>query len=59
LTLFGSQRAVIYVGDMYVVINTLEEIRALTRHFDRLIRNAEVNPHESAGFIQSLLERYF
>lgn len=58
LTVFGSQRAVIYVGDMYVVINTLEEIRALTQHFDRLIRNAEVNPHESAGFIQSLLETY-
>lgn len=58
LTVFGSRRAVIYVGDMYVVINTLEEIRALTRHFDHLIRNAEVNPHESAGFIQSLLDVY-
>ncbi|TXH67430.1 MAG: XRE family transcriptional regulator [Thiothrix sp.] len=59
LTLFGSKRAVIYVGDMYVVINTLEEIRALTRHFDRLIRNTEVNPHESAQFVQALLEQYF
>ncbi|WP_298610025.1 helix-turn-helix transcriptional regulator [uncultured Thiothrix sp.] len=58
LTVFGSQRAVIYVGDMYVVINTLEEIRALTRHFDRLIRNTEINPHESAGFIQSLLKKH-
>lgn len=58
LTVFGSQRAVIYVGDMYVVINTLEEIRALTRHFERLIRNAAVNPHESAGFIQALLAKY-
>ncbi|HMT93056.1 helix-turn-helix transcriptional regulator [uncultured Thiothrix sp.] len=58
LTIFGSQRSVIYVGDMYIVINTLEEIRALTRHFDRLIRNTEVNPHESAEFIQSLLETY-
>lgn len=55
LTVFGSQRAVIYVGDMYVVINTLEEIRALTRHFDRLIRNAEINPHASAEFVQRLL----
>ncbi|MFZ1385761.1 MAG: helix-turn-helix transcriptional regulator [Thiolinea sp.] len=58
LTVFGSQRAVIYVGDMYVVINTLEEIRALTKHFDRLIRNAAVNPHESATFIQALLAKY-
>lgn len=58
LTVFGSQRAVIYVGDMYVVINTLEEIRALTRHFDRLIRNAEVNPHESAHVVQALLKSY-
>lgn len=58
LTVFGSQRAVIYVGDMYVVINTLEEIRALTKHFDRLIRNTAVNPHESATFIQALLTKY-
>lgn len=58
LTVFGSQRAVIYVGDMYVVINTLEEIRALTKHFDRLIRNTAVNPHESATFIQALLAKY-
>lgn len=58
LTVFGSQRAVIYVGDMYVVINSLEEIRALTRHFERLIRNAAINPHESAAFIQALLAKY-
>ena len=30
LTIFGSQRSVIYVGDMYIVINTLEEIRAFS-----------------------------
>lgn len=58
LTVFGSQRAVIYVGDMYVVINSLEEIRALTHHFERLIRNAAVNPHESATFIRALLAKY-
>lgn len=58
LTIFGSQRAVIYVGDMYMVINTLEEIRALTRHFERLIRNTEINPHESAAFIRALLAKY-
>jgi len=55
VTVFGSQRAAIYIGDMYVVIYTLEEIRALTRHFDHLIRKATVNPHESAAYIRSLL----
>lgn len=59
LTVFGSQRAVIYIGDMYVVINTLEEIRALTRHFDQLIRKTEINPHESAHFVQALLKSHF
>ena len=58
LTVFGSRRAVIYVGDMYVVINSLEEIRSLTRHFDSLIRHAEINPHESANFIQGLINTY-
>ncbi|MEZ5536165.1 MAG: helix-turn-helix domain-containing protein [Thiolinea sp.] len=56
VTIFGSQRAAIYIGDMYVVINTPEEIRALTRHFDQLIRHAEVNPHESAGYVRGLID---
>jgi transcriptional regulator with XRE-family HTH domain len=53
-TVFGPQRAAIYVGEMYLVLNATEHIRALTRHFDNLIRHAAVGPIESAPFIREL-----
>lgn len=56
LTIFGAVRAAIYVGDMYLVLNATAPIRALTRHFDHLIRAAEVNPHEAGGFMRTLLQ---
>jgi transcriptional regulator with XRE-family HTH domain len=53
-TVFGPQRAAIFVGEMYLVLNATEHIRALTRHFDNLIRNAVVSGNESSAFIQRL-----
>jgi hypothetical protein len=53
-TIFGQLRAAIYVGDMYLVLNATEPIRTLTRHFDQLIRAAEVNAHEAAAFARAL-----
>jgi hypothetical protein len=49
-TIFGTLRAAIYVGDMYLVLNAPPAIHTLTRHFDNLIRAATVNAHEAAGF---------
>jgi transcriptional regulator with XRE-family HTH domain len=53
-TIFGPYRAAIYAGDMYLVLNATQPIQALTRHFDNLIRAAEVNAHEAAGFAARL-----
>jgi transcriptional regulator with XRE-family HTH domain len=53
-TIFGQLRAAIYVGDMYVVLNAAQPVRTLTRHFDNLIRAAEINAHESAQFARTL-----
>jgi transcriptional regulator with XRE-family HTH domain len=53
-TIFGSMRAAIYVGDMYLVLNATEPVRRLTRHFDNLIRAAIVNAHETAGYARQL-----
>ena len=53
-TVFGPQRAAIFVGEMYLVLNATEHIRSLTRHFDNLIRRAVVGPHESAAYIRDL-----
>jgi transcriptional regulator with XRE-family HTH domain len=53
-TIFGSLRAAIYVGDMYLVLNATQPIHTLTRHFDNLIRAADINAHEAASFTASL-----
>jgi transcriptional regulator with XRE-family HTH domain len=53
-TIFGPYRAAIYVGDMYLVLNATPTIRALTGHFDSLIRAAEINAHEAARFAKDL-----
>lgn len=55
-TIFGPYRAAIYVGDMYLVLNATEPVRTLTRHFDNLIRAADINPHEAATHARQLAE---
>jgi hypothetical protein len=55
-TVFGAIRAAIYIGDMYFVFTSTEHIRELSRHFDQLIRNARIQPHETAGFIRKLIK---
>src|SRR3546814_4293555 len=46
VTIFGPTRAAVYIGNMYFVFNSTEHIRALTQHFDNLIRGAIVQPPE-------------
>jgi transcriptional regulator with XRE-family HTH domain len=53
-TIFGQIRAAIYVGEMYLVLNAVTPVRTLTRHFDNLIRAAEINAHEAAGYCRQL-----
>ena len=55
LTVFGPKRAALYVGNMYVVFNSTEHIRVLTRHFDDLIRVSIVQPRDVYGFIGGLI----
>jgi transcriptional regulator with XRE-family HTH domain len=55
-TIFGQIRAAIYVGEMYLVLNAVTPVRTLTRHFDNLIRAAEINAHEAAGYCRQLAE---
>lgn len=56
-TIFGQKRVCIYLGGMYLVLNSDETIKMLTRHFGNLIRNAVVNAHECADFIRGLKAR--
>ena len=54
-TLFGQQRAIVYLGPTYLVLNTAAHITMLTRRFEDLIRVACVQPNEVAGFVRGLL----
>lgn len=55
-TIFGQIRAAIYVGEMYLVLNAVTPVRTLTRHFDNLIRAAEINAHEAAAYCRQLAD---
>lgn len=56
LTIFGPQRAAVYVGNMYFVFNSTEHIRVLARHFDELIRAAVVQPPDVIDVLRGLLK---
>jgi len=55
LTVFGPLRAAIYLGQTYFVFQSTEHIRALTRHFDQIVRGACVQPTEITGHLEGLL----
>ncbi len=44
LTVFGSQRAALYLGNLYLVLTSREHVRTLSRHFDSVVRAATVEP---------------
>jgi transcriptional regulator with XRE-family HTH domain len=54
MTIFGPLRAALYLGDMFLVFRSNEHIRVLTGHFDGLIRNASVQPHETKDVVLKL-----
>ncbi len=53
VTVFGAQRAALYLGQLYLVLTSAEHVRTLSRHFDGLIRDAE---HQASG-IRTFLVR--
>ena len=55
MTIFGPRRAALYVGDMYLVLNGTEHIRALAARFDELIRVAVVQPPDVVKWLGALL----
>ena len=54
-TIYGQIRMAIYMGDMYLVLTAKEHIRRMTRHFDGLIRQAEVSSHDAARYVAGLV----
>ena len=56
ITIFGPLRAVIYLGQKYLVFRVPDRIQALSQHFDGLIREAEIGTRELPAFIGALLQ---
>ncbi|MDX1739257.1 MAG: transcriptional regulator, partial [Alphaproteobacteria bacterium] len=54
-TLFGPLRAAIYLGNMYMVVNSVEHIKAMSKHFDMLIRSATYSADRAVEYIEHLL----
>ena len=53
-TIFGSLRAAIFVGSMYLILNNTDAIRKMQLHFDGLIRTTRIHAHEAAEFVKAL-----
>lgn len=56
MTIFGPLRASLFLGHLYVVVNSLEHIRKLIERFDDLIRMAIIHPHEIQKTLASLIK---
>lgn len=56
-TIFGPLRATLFLGHLYVVVNSINHIRKLIDRFDDLIRLAEVHPHEMRAYLEQLLAK--
>ncbi|MFQ6552580.1 helix-turn-helix domain-containing protein [Aestuariibius insulae] len=54
VTLFGPLLAVLYLGRNYLVFRDVERVDAITRHFDGLIRAAEIPSRDLPSHLKTL-----
>lgn len=54
VTIFGPLLGVVYVGRFYLAFRDAGRVRSLTRHFDWLVREAEVDARRVAAHIAAL-----
>jgi len=54
VTIFGPLLAVIYIGQYYMVFRENRQIHALTQHFDRLVRESEIDARSVSRYIDDL-----
>ena len=53
-TVFGRIRAAIYLGEAYLVVTSTDQVAALSRLFDNLVRRAVVGPERVHETLQDL-----
>ena len=57
ITVFGPLLGVIYLGQNYLAFRDRDRVSLLTRHFDVLVREADVTPRDLPGHLEALLGR--
>lgn len=57
VTVFGPLIAIIYVGRFYLAFRDAGRVGSLTRHFDWLVREAEIDARDAAKHMAALAER--
>ena len=57
VTVFGPNRAVIYLGRNYVVFQDPDRVQSIARHFDWLLREAPFGARETLGHLKGLRDR--
>jgi hypothetical protein len=53
-TVFGRIRAAIYLGEAYLVVTSVEQVAALSRLFDNLVRRAVTGPERVHDTLHAL-----
>ncbi|MBD8893083.1 helix-turn-helix transcriptional regulator [Labrenzia suaedae] len=56
VTIFGPLLAVVYIGGHYMVFRENRQIRALTDHFDQLVRDSDTDARSAASLIAGLAD---
>ena len=53
-TVFGKLRAAVYVGEAYLVVTAVEQVKAFVQRFDRLVRQTVISPDSVHGTLNDL-----
>ncbi|WP_417671905.1 helix-turn-helix domain-containing protein [Roseibium sp.] len=56
VTIFGPLLAVVYIGAHYMVFRENRQVRALTDHFDQLVRDSDTDARSAASVIEAMLD---
>ncbi|WP_231710342.1 helix-turn-helix domain-containing protein [Roseibium limicola] len=54
VTIFGPLLAVVYIGSQYLIFRENRQVRAMTDHFDQLVRDSDGDARSVAGTLESL-----
>ena len=56
-TVFGRIRAALYLGEAYLVVTSTDQVNALSRLFDNLVRGAIVGPERVHETLREFADR--